>query len=181
MKRIRNILRCEKALSYPLTIAIALSIVIVASAAFEYMRLLIIAQGVRDSLQSAIISVSTGNFSDVYASLREGHSGGFVNDGSGFREQFNTGDVYARLSELLGLQREGGYLVKYAGGTVEYRLSNLNIQIINAPFAPANRDTARQFLAHATIRLEVPLSFGWERLPPMRITIRCTAGWTPRF
>jgi len=181
MKKLKQILRCKKANSYPLTIAIALSIVIIATAAFEYMRLLIIAQGVRDSLQSAIISVSTGNFADVYASLREGHSGGFVNDGDGFRAQFNTGDVYARLTDLLGLQREGSTLVKYAGGEVEYRLSNLSVTVVNAPFAPADRNTAPQFLAHATIRLEVPLSFGWARLPPMRITIRTTAGWTPRF
>lgn len=181
MTKIKRILRSKKGNSYPLAIAIALAIVIIASAGFEYMRLLTIAQGVRDGVQSAIISVSTGNYSDVYASLREGYSGGFVNDGDGFREQINTGDVYARLSDLLGLQRDGAYYVKYAGDTVEFRLSNLNINVINAPFAPSNRDTAQRFLAEATIQLEVPLSFGWSALPPMRITLNVKAGWTPKF
>jgi hypothetical protein len=146
------------------------------------MRLMIIAQGVRDGVQSAIISVSTGNYSDVYASLREGYSGGYYNDGSGWNERVNTGDIYARLIELLGLRREGGYYVKYVDGdVVEYRISNLTVNVTNAPLAPSNRDEAQKFYAEATIQLEVPLSFGWSALPPMRITLKCKAGWTPKF
>ena len=109
MTKIKQILRCKKGLSYPLVIAVALAIVIIATAAFEYMRLMIIAQGVRDGVQSSIISVSTGNYSDVYASIREGYSGGYVNnDGSGWNEKINTGDVFGRLDGLLGLTKEGG-------------------------------------------------------------------------
>jgi len=182
MTKIKKVLRCKKAMSYPLVIAIALAIVIISCAAFEYMRLMLIAQGVRDGVQSAIISVSTGNYSDVYASIREGYSGGYVNDGSGFNEQINTGDVMARLDSLLGLKREGSHHVKYVDGDVmEYRVSNLTVNVINAPLAPTDRDAAQKFLAEATIYLEVPLSFGWSGLPPMRITLNVKSGWTPRF
>jgi len=146
------------------------------------MRLNIIAQGVRDGVQSAIISVATENYDDIYAALREGYSGGYVNDGGRFNERFNTGDVYARLGSLMGLQREGVYYVKYTdGGDMEYRVSNLTVNIINAPFAPSDRDGAQKFLAEATIFLEVPLSFGWSALPSMRITLNCKAGWMPKF
>ena len=182
MTKIKAILKSKKAMSYPLAIAIALSIVIISCGAYEYMRLMIIAQGVRDGVQSAIISVSTGNYSDVYSSLREGYSGGYVNDGGGFNEQINTGDVYGRLDRLLELRREGAYHVKYVDGDVmEYRVSSLDINIINAPFAPSDREAAQKFLAEATIFLEVPLSFAWSNLPPMRITLHCKAGWTPKF
>lgn len=182
MTKVKQILQNNKGNSYPLIIAIALAIVIIACAGFEYMRLMIIAQGVRDSVQSAIISVSTGNYSDVYSSLREGYSGGYVNDGNGFSEQINTGDVYARLSGLLGLKREGFYYVKYVGGDVmEYRVSELSINVINTPFAPSDRDDAQRFQADASILLEVPLSFGWSALPSMKITLNCKAGWTPKF
>jgi len=181
MKIIKLIFRSKTGITYPLVIMIALAIIIVATAAFEYMRLMIIAEGVRDSVQSAIISVSTGNYSDVYASLREGYSGGYVNNGGGFNEQVSKGDVYARLTELLGLQRDGSHYVKYTDGVAEYRVSDLNINIINAPFAPSNRETAQKLLAEATIQLEVPLSFGWAKLPPMRITLHCKSGWTPKF
>jgi len=182
MTKIKRIMRCKKANSYPLAIAIALAIVIISTGTFEYMRLMLIAQGVRDGVQSAIVSVSTGNYSDVYASIREGYSGGYVNDGGGFNEQVNTGDVYARLASQLGLRHEGSRYVKYVDGdVVEYRVSNLNVTVINTPFAPSNRDTAQRFEATATIFLEVPLSFGWGHLPPMGMTLRVKAGWTPKF
>jgi opacity protein-like surface antigen len=182
MTRIKMILRSKSGNSYPLTIAKVLVILIIACACFEYMRLMIIAQGVRDAVQSSIISVSTGNYSDVYASLREGYSGGYVNnDGNGFNEQINTGDVYARLDSLLGLKSEGSYHIKYTDGVMEYRVSDLNITIINAPFAPSDRDTAQKFLAEAVIYLEVPLSFGWSALPSMKINLKVKAGWTPKF
>ena len=178
---IKGLLRSKGGSSYPLAIAIALAIVIVACAGFEYMRLMLIAQGVRDGVQSAIISVATGNYDDVYASLREGYSGGYVNNGDGFNEQLDLGDIYGRLAGAMGLRREGGYYVKYAGDAVEYRISGLKVNVVNAPFAPSDRDAAQKFLAEATIQLEVPLSFGWSKLPPMRITLHCKAGWTPRY
>lgn len=181
MSRICAILKCKKGNSYPLAICIALAIVIISCGAFEYIRLMIIAQGVRDGVQSAIISVATENYDDTYAALREGYSGGYVNDGGGWGEQLDLGDVYARLDSVLGLRREGGYHVKYTEGVMEYRVSNLNVTIINAPFAPSDRDAAQKFLAEATIYLEVPLSFGWSSLPPMRITLNCKAGYTPKF
>jgi hypothetical protein len=119
----------------------------------------------------------------VYASIREGYSGGYViNESGGFSEQINTGDVYARLVELLGLTRESGNYVKYVDGDViEYIISNLSVSIVNAPLAPADRDSAQRFHAEAAVQLEVPLSFGWSRLPPMRITLNVKAGWTPKF
>jgi hypothetical protein len=139
------------------------------------------AQGVRDGVQSAIISVATENYNDTYASLREGYSGGYVNDGGGFNEQLDLGDVYSRLDDVLGLRREGGYHIKYTEDALEYRVSGLTVTVINAPFAPFDRDAAQKFLAKATIYLEVPLSFGWSNLPPMRITLHCEAGYTPKF
>ena len=181
MTRILKVLRCKKGNSYPLAICIALAIAIIASAGFEYMRLSLIAQGVRDGVQSAITSVAVENYDDVYASLREGYSGGYVNPGSGFNEQLDLGDVYARLVSVLGLRREGGYYVKYAGEVMEYRVSDLNVNVINSPFAPSDRDAAQKFLAEATIQLEVPLSFGWSHLPTLKITLNCKARWTPRF
>ena len=180
---IKRIIKNKKAMSYPLTIAIVLSIVIMSCAGYEYLRLMLIAQGVRDSVQSAIISVSTGNYAGVYASIREGYSGGYANNGGGFYEQVNTGNVYGRLDSLLGLQREGAYHVKYVdnGNVMEYRVSDLNVKILNAPFAPPNPDSVQKFQAEATIFLEVPLSFGWSKLPSMKINLRVKAGWTPKF
>ena len=179
--RILKILRCKKGNMIPLAIVIVLVIVLIACAIFEYVRLNIIAQGVRDAMQSAVISVAAENYDDVYAALREGYSGGYSYGGSSWNERLDLSDVYGRLDGLLGLRRESGIHVKYTGDVVEYRLSNLNVNIINAPFAPSDRNAAQKFLAEATIELEVPLSFGWSALPPMHITVKCKAGYTPKF
>jgi hypothetical protein len=181
MMKINRILRGKKGNSYPLAVCIALAVVIISCGAYEYIRLMITAQGVRDGVQSAIISVAAENYDDVYAALREGYSGGYVNNGGGFNEQLDLWDIYGRLDSLMGLRREGANHVKYAGDVPEYRVSDLNVTVVNAPFAPSDRDAAQKFLAEATIYLEVPLSFGWSGLPPMRITVGCKAGWTPRF
>ena len=43
----------------------------------------------------------------------------------------DEGDIYAQMSETLGLERDGGYYVKFSGGdgdnigNIEYKLSNL--------------------------------------------------------
>lgn len=181
MKILRKVLSGNRGNSYPLALCAALAIIIISCGAYEYIRLMIIAQGVRDGVQSAIISVATENYDDVYSALREGYSGGYANNGGGFSEQLDLGNVYGRLDTLMGLRREGARHVKYISGVVEYRVSNLSVTVENAPFAPSNRDAARKFKADAKMFLEVPLSFGWSGLPPMRITLNCRAGWTPKF
>lgn len=181
MTKLKRVFRSKKGASYPLALCIALGIIIISCGAYEYIRLVFIAQGVRDGVQSAIISVATENYDDVYAALREGYSGGYVGDGDGWDERLDLGDIYGRLDSVLGLRREGARHVKYSGAEKEYHVADLSVNVINAPFAPSDTDTAQKFLAEAAIYLEVPLSFGWSALPPMRITLKCRAGYTPKF
>lgn len=58
---------------------------------------MIVAQGVRDALQSAVISTVSDNYDDVYHGVREGYSGGYQPIDSDFEESFDYGDVYDRL------------------------------------------------------------------------------------
>ena len=53
MTRLREILRDRKGNGFPLAIAITLALVIIFCGISEYIRLLIIAQGVRDAVQTA--------------------------------------------------------------------------------------------------------------------------------
>ena len=41
--------------------------------------------------------------------------------------------------------------------------------------------TGDRFVADCEIELEVPVSFGGELLPPMRMTVKVSAGYAPRF
>lgn len=64
--KINGIIGNKRGSSFPLTVALALALVIVLCGISEYLRLMIIAQGVRDAVQSAIISTVNDNYDDVY-------------------------------------------------------------------------------------------------------------------
>ncbi len=181
MIKINGIIRESKGSSFPLIVAIALVLLLIMCGITEYMRLMIIASGVRDAVQSAVIATANDNYANVYHSVREGYSGGYLLSGASWTDSLDYGDIYDRLDRTLGLQEAGGEHIKYAGGAVEYKLSNLSVEIINAPFAPGNPASEQKFLADAAITLEVPVSFGGKALPPMRIKLKVRAGYTPKF
>ncbi|NPV89730.1 MAG: hypothetical protein HPY50_03000 [Firmicutes bacterium] len=177
-----GIIRNKWGTSFPLTVAVTLVLAILLCGASEYMRLMIIASGVRDAVQSAIISTVNDNYDDVYHGVREGYAGGYQPvGGSSWEDSLDYGDIYAYLDNTLGLQKSGGYHVKYAGEAVEFRLSGLSVDIRNAPLAPSDPAGTQGFLADATIRLEVPVSFAGKILPPMRINPRVQARYMPLF
>jgi len=72
MQKILGTLKNRRGDGNLLAIVIVLAILLTASGIWEYMRLMIIATGVRDAVQSSIISVATTNYDEVYNGLREG-------------------------------------------------------------------------------------------------------------
>ena len=181
IKNLTRILKDKKASSFPFIIAITLSLVIVFCGISEYFRLVIVAQGVRDAVQTAVISTVNDNYDDVYHGVREGYSGAYQPIAEDFEESLDYGDIYDRLDGILGLSYSGGYHEKRASDSkLEFRVWGLNVDIRNAPFASGDQSSAR-FEADSTIMLEVPVSFGGKLLPPMRINVKTSAGYTPRL
>ena len=162
----------------PLACAIVIAVLLISSVIMEYIRLNIIADGVRNALQASIISVSTGNYDEVYNGLREGYSGGYKRSGGSWDEWLDEGDIYAELDSLLGLNSSHE---KISRGKIEYSLVDLKVNIKNSPFAPTNPIFMGKFEAEAKITIEVPLSFGWNAIPPLKLIINTTAGYTPKF
>lgn len=174
-------LKDKRGSSMPLAVAITLSLIIIFSGVSEYLRLLIIAQGVRDAVQAAIISTVVENYDDVYHGAREGYSGGYRPIAGNFDESVDYGDIYDRLDDILSLSPNGSYHEKKTlGGNLEFRIWDLSVDIRNAPLAAGDNPSAR-FEADAVIMLEVPVSFGGKLLSPMRIRLKTSAGYTPRF
>jgi hypothetical protein len=148
----------------------------------QYIRLNIITKGVRDSLQSAVIATVNDNYGGIYHSAREGYAAGFKPESGSFAASIDHGDVWGRLEGLLGLEQSGGYRVKTLGdGNQELRLWDLNVAVHNTPLAPSDPSNAQRFTADATIRLEVPLSFAGNALPPLRVALKVRAGWVNKF
>ena len=181
IKNLTRILKDKKASSFPFIIAITLSLVIIFCGISEYFRLVIVAQGVRDAVQTAVISTVNDNYDDVYHGVREGYSGAYQPIAEDFEESLDYGDIYDRLDGILGLSYSGGYHEKRTSDSkLEFCVWGLSVDIRNAPFASGDQNSAR-FEADSTIMLEVPVSFGGKLLPPMRIKVKTSAGYTPRF
>ena len=181
MSKLRKILKDKSGASFPLTVAIALALIIILCGVTEYFRLNIIASGVKEALQDAIIVTVNDNYADVYHGVREGYSGGYQPDGESFSYSVNTGDIYSYMDSTLGTEEIGGKHIKTAGGGMEYSLSGLNVTIRNAPLAPSSPQNAQRFEADAIIWLEVPVQFGGKQVTTMRIKLKVQAGYTEVF
>lgn len=179
--KIYGIIGNKKGTSFPLVIAVTLALMLLFCGVSEAIRLMIIAKGVRDAVQSAVISTVNDSYDNVYHGIREGYSGAYIPSADSFEESLDYGDIYSRMDKILGLQKENGYHVKYAGSAVEFRLSDLSVGLENVSFAPANPDNSKGFMADAIIRLEVPVSFGGKSLPPMVINLKVQAKYMPLF
>lgn len=181
MTKLINVMKNKSGNGTPLILAIVLVTLILSTSIFEYMRLMIVAQGVRDSVQSAIVDVATENWDEAYPGLREGYSGGYTFTETDWYQNVTSGNVYGRLKDVLGVKQENGRYVKYASGIVEYQLSDLALSVQNAPLAPSNPSGITQLNITGTLTVSVPLSFGWEHLPMMSITLRLRASYVPKF
>ena len=74
--------------------AVTLALLVIFCGISEYFRLQIIAVGVRDALEDAIISVVNDNYAGVYHGVREGYSGSYQPFGEdAWEETLDTGDV----------------------------------------------------------------------------------------
>jgi len=155
---------------------IIICLLLVFSVISEYLRLQIIAKGVRDAVQSAVISVAIQNYDEVYNGLREGYSGGYELDNTdSWINKVDEGAVLVELSELLGLI-DGE---KFTGDILEYRLTDIDVIILNVPLAPSSNH--EKFESEVWLSLEVPLAYGWEHIPSMKIRMKVNAGYTPKF
>ena len=182
MEKLLKPLKNNRGNGYPLAVAIVLVLVMIFTGISEYFRLMVVASGVRDALQDAVIATVTENYDDVYHGVREGYSGGYQPMADDFEESLDYGDIYDKMDTILGLQTQNGYHVKTSGDTTEmqFRIWNLQVDIENAPLATGDRAGDR-FKVDSTIMLEVPVSFGGKLLPPMRIKVKNSAGYTPIF
>ena len=97
MKKLRYILKDKAGNGFPLVVAITLALVIILCGVMEFFRLNIIATGVKEALEDAIIVTVNDNYADVYHGVREGYSGGYQPDGSSFSYSVNTGDIYGYM------------------------------------------------------------------------------------
>jgi hypothetical protein len=162
----------------PMILAITLILLILFCAVAEYSRLWIIAQGVREATQQAVISTVNDNYDDVYHAVREGYAAGWFPNDTGWSESVDTGDIYGHLTSTLGLTVEDGRYVKYADGQPEFTLSNLSVTVQNNPLSSG---VSQGYRAIAQMELEVPVQFLDSLLSPVQIILHVEAKYVPLF
>lgn len=178
---IKKLWKNNKGSGFPLAVVITICLVMIFTGISEYFRLIMIAQGVRDALQSAVISTVNDNYDDVYHGVREGYSGGYQPIDSEFEESLDYGDIYDRLVNILGLTENDEYDSKLTSeGKTEFKVSDLEVDIKNVPLAAGDIEGER-FRIDSSIMLEVPVSFGGISLPSMKIKVKNSAGYIPKF
>lgn len=173
------LLKGKRGNGFPLTIAVTLCLLLIFCGISEYFHVTIIAQGVRDAVQEAVISTINDNFDDVYHAVREGYAAGYspTEDGA-WEESLDTGNIYAQLAATLGLTSTGNGYASYAGDELEYTISELAVTLSNNGLASGESEG---YLANATLVLEIPTGFAGRILPPVRMLLRVQAKYIPKF
>lgn len=181
VKKVWYAIKNNKGSGFPLTVAVTLCLVMIFGGISEYFRLMIVAQGVRDTLQDAIISTVSDNYDDVYHGVREGYAGGYQPIDSDFEESIDYGDIYEHMDKILGLEQcEGKHVKQDSEGKTELRLYDLDVDVNNPPLASGDA-AGQRFLIESTMILEVPVSFGGRLLPSMMIKVKTSAVYIPKF
>lgn len=156
---------------------LSIIIFLLASVGYEYMRLHIISSGVKDALQNAIIAVATENYDNTQYALQDSYVGAYSNEGV---LQLDKGDIMAEMDELLGLN--DNHIATSFDSEMEFQLSNLEVDIKQANYNPAQSgDGPGKYVVDGTITIVVPLNFGWDLLPPVKMNLKTSAGWGSKY
>lgn len=151
-------------------------LITVIDAIFEYSRLNSIASNTRDAMQSAMTQVCTDNSANVYTGVREGYAGGYKLENTRWNSNVSSSNIMTKVDAKLGTS-DG---VKMLNGKMVYKVSDISIDIRNAPLAPVRTDGVQQLTGTVTCTLTVPLSFGWSGLPPMVAHPQVKSGFSPQ-
>lgn len=160
-------------------LAIVLVLLMLFCIVAEYSRVWLIAQGVKEATQQAVLSTVNDNYNDVYHAVREGYAAGwFPDDNGGWEESVDEGDVYAQLSATLGLSSDGERYVKFADGQEEYRVSDLSVSVSNNALVSGKSEG---YTAIAELHLEVPVRFLGRLFPTAQMTLHVEGKYVPLF
>ena len=178
IKKSKVLLKDRKGNMMPMVVTVTLGMFLVILGVSEYMRLMITAAGVKDAMESAVISTVNDNYNEVYHSVREGYAAGYEPYGGSFVSSVDYGDIYSRLCFLLGLEEEGdGYVRMGNDEEIEYRLRGLSVSIPNTALG----GIGSAYYADASIQLEVPVRFAGRLITDMSIIIKNRAVYREKF
>ena len=180
-KKLLHLMKNRQGSMFPFTVAVAIVLMVLMLVSMEYMKLMILCSGIKDSFEEAIISVVTDNYNEVYHCVREGYAAGYEPNGDEtFYASIDTGNVEGRLAGLLGLtagSSVGTYQKQFGSGGREYSISNIHVSVHNAPMVRSGE----KFYATGSLVLTIPVRFGGHTIANMTINLHVKASLDERF
>lgn len=163
----------------PVVVAVVLVMLMLFCAVSEYLRVWVVAQGVKEAAQEAVISALNDNYDDVYHAVREGYAGGWMPAENGaWNESIDEGNIYATLSRLLDLSYEDDKYIKYADGVMEFAIFDLSVEVLNNALASG---VSEGYTAVAQFQLDVPICLFGSLSRTLNITLHAEAKYVPLF
>jgi hypothetical protein len=145
----------------------------VALAIFEVIRLNVIASNVRNKYQLAVISEATTNAENMYQPVRDGYASSWQGSHDAWSESNFVDD--ATIRDRLNSELSAG-----EHGQVKILSVSSNIKV--GDLIPLDGDeNAQTYYINGKVDVEIPFSFGWKDLPPIKLTIDVKTQWRAKF
>lgn len=172
---IRQLLKSKSGNVVIVAPVILLVLITIIAFSCEYARVQSTAQSTRNAVQAALTQVCTDNSKNVYPGTREGYSGGYKLTDTSWTENVTASDILTKVDAKLGTSNG----VKTADGKTYFKISDISVDIQNAPIAPTG-DSVQQFTGTAHYTVTIPLQSAWSALPPIVIPETVQSGYSQR-
>ncbi len=154
------------------------------SISYEYLRIQITANNIRDSFERAILTVGSENYNEVFSGFREyDYVGGEFEGGPYSRDNIDEmpewealndyGNISAELAELLSLSDDDTILISEKDN---YELSDITVLVNNAEYAASGK-----YEIKGTITMTVPIYFSNIKITEMVIPLKVMTAYTPKY
>ncbi|MCL2076854.1 MAG: hypothetical protein FWH08_00405 [Oscillospiraceae bacterium] len=168
---IKGKLRSNRGFSHVFIGAMMMVFLLFAFALFEIIRINIIAASVRDKYQGAIITASVENYKSMYQTVREGYAASY--EFSGFSwEECNTVTRNKILRTVLDDFTDGE--------SSQITVTGIDFTVESVTPAPGDKN-AQRFNIEGQLTVNIPYSFAWRNLPPIRYKVNVKSEWRMMF
>ena len=181
---IKTIINNKKANGYIISCVVILILSMIGLTMFEFSRNKMTTSSVRDGLESIATNICTDNADSIYPSQREGYftSNVLINDR--WQPKIDKSNLDKFMRETLATRKEGASYVKRNNeGGIDFKLSNVNIDIINPNLAPNNYEKNKlTFRVQITADLEINKMFNIvSNSKNIKLKVGSQVGYIPKF
>ena len=158
---IKNIIKDKRGNGLILSCVIVLVLSIIFFFIAEHSRTEMTVSSVRDGLESVATNISTNNCDSIYQSQREGYFTSNVLENDKWQPKIDKSNLDKFIKETLGAKKEGSvYIKRNKEGEVDFKLSDIKVNIINPKLAPNNEEKNKStFTVEVIGNLEVHKMF----------------------